>query len=87
MTVISTMEETKYLFLVKSKGFRAYVVAENTDKAWEKFHTWLEEKDYGYYWERNFQSVELVASAGGGSPKSAEGVAIDDRGKADMIFL
>ena len=75
------------LFLVKSRGFRAYVVAENTEKAWEKFKNWLEEHSYGCYWERDFQSIELVARDGACSPKTNIGATTDDEAKDDMLFL
>lgn len=75
------------LYLVKSRAFRSYVIAENTDEAWKKFKSWLEEKDYGYYWDRDFQSIEIIASADSNFPKSESGVHYDDKNKTDMLFL
>ncbi len=75
------------LYLVKSKGFRSYVVAENTEKAWDKMHSWLEEHDYGYYWDREFASIELIASKSSTSPKSDSGLNYDDLKKTDILFV
>ena len=81
------MEEIKNLYLVKTRGFRAYVIADNTDKAIDKFKRWLDEKDYGYYWDRDFQSIELVASNTEHSPKSESGVRFDDQHQDDMLLI
>lgn len=84
------MEEK--LYLVKSKGFRAYVVATDTNQAWNKFKEWIDGlgvggDGYGWSWEREFKSVEIVADANARSPKTTEGTAWDDRDKNDKLIL
>ena len=88
-TVINmgNMEETKNLYLVKTRDFRAYVVATDTEKACEKFKKWLDDKNYGYYWARDFQSVEIIASTSETTPKTSNGVAFEDSRQDDMLFL
>ncbi len=81
------MREIQNLYFVKSRGFRAYVVATDTDSAWEKFKKWLDEKDYGYYWDREFQSIELIATDGHSSPKSDTGTDFEDSRKDDLLFV
>ena len=81
------MEEIKNLYLVKTRGFRAYVIANSTDKAIIKFKQWLDENDYGYYWDRDFQSIELIASNSEHSPKSESGVRFDDSHQDDMLMI
>lgn len=77
----------KKLYLVKSRGFRAYVVAEDTNSAWEKFKAWLDCNDYGYFWDRDFGSIELVASEDTHSLKTESGNSFDDNRKDDKLFL
>ena len=77
----------KNLYLVKSRGFRAYVVAENTNEAWAKFSSWLAEKDYGFLSDRDFESIEIVAKTDELSPKSNTGTSFDDSRKDDLLFL
>lgn len=77
----------KKLYLVKSRAFRAYVVAESADGAWEKFESWLKENDYGCYTDCDFDSVEIVAKTDAYSPKSNTGTSFDDSRKDDMLFL
>jgi hypothetical protein len=74
------------LYLVKSRGFRAYVVAEDTEQAWSKFSNWLIVHDYGFYCDRDFDSVEIVARESG-TPKTKSGCSFDDTRKDDMLFL
>ena len=86
------MEETKNLYLVKSRSFRSYVVASDTNEAWVKFKAWLESLgsgtyDYGFSSDREFASIELVATTGAHTPKSASGTNFDDRNKDDKIIL
>ncbi len=84
------MEEK--LYLVKSKGFRAYVVATDTNQAWNKFKEWIDGlgvggDGYGWYWEREFESIEIVANANEHTPKSKDGLSYDDRNKDDKLIL
>jgi len=81
------MEEIKNLYLVKTRGFRAYVIADSTDKAIDKFKKWLEMEDYGYYWDRDFESIELVATNSKNSPKTCTGTSFDDSRKDDLLLI
>lgn len=80
------MEETVNLYMIKTRGFRAYVVGRNTQAAISRFRQYLDEADYGYYWERDFQSIELVAS-NISRPKTATGNAFDDARKDDLLLV
>ena len=75
------------LYLVRSRGFRAYVVSENTEGAWNKFSTWLKEHEYGCYFERDFNSIEIVARSDAYSPKTNTGTSYDDGNRDDLLFL
>lgn len=75
------------LYLVKSRGFRSYVVAENTEEAWQKFSSWLKEKEYGFYADRDFESIEIVAKEDEHSPKSNTGMSFDDSRQDDKLFF
>lgn len=75
------------LYLVKSRGFRAYVVADTTDEAWNKFSSWLKEHDYGFYADRDFESVTIIASTKQTSPKTNSGMSFDDSRQDDLLFL
>lgn len=78
------------LYLVKTRSFRAYVVASGTDIAYQKFRELLDRRDYGYSSDRDFASVELVAATGGKgyeSPRSDCGCAFDDSRKDDLLIL
>lgn len=84
------MEEK--LYLVKSRGYRAYVVAKDPTEAWDKFKEWLDGlgvggEGYGWFWEREFDSVEIVAEADALSPKTANANAWDDKQKNDKLIL
>lgn len=83
------MEEK--LYLVKSRGFRAYVIAKDPTEAWNKFKEWLDGlgfgDGYGYYWERDFSSVEIVADESVHRPKSADGHDYDDAKQNDKLIL
>jgi len=82
------MEQNLNLYLVKTKAFRAYVVAETTDDAWNKFKTWLEANDgYGFINDRNLDSITVVASMSAYRPLSSGGTNWDDRNVYDMLFL
>lgn len=81
------MEETLYLYLVRTISFRAYVVAPDTEIAFRKFQKWLEENDYGYFWDRNLASIEVVAETTSHSPKSADGNRFDDGRQNDKLFI
>jgi len=82
------MEEIKNLYLVKTKSFRAYVIAETTDEAWEKFKSWLEKGDgYGFLGDRNLDSIEMIASTSSYKPKSNGGDGWDEYKWYDMLFL
>lgn len=80
------MEEIINLYLVKTRGFKAYVVGKDTNSAIEKFKRYLDDRDYGYYWDRDFQSIELVASTSKG-PKTATGTAFDDSRTDDLLLI
>lgn len=41
----------------------SYVVADNPDKAYTTVRDFLDKNDYGYEWERELDSVSLIASA------------------------
>lgn len=78
------------LYLVKTRAFRAYVTAENTDKAYKMFREVLDKRDYGYYWDRELVSVEVVADTGSPGferPKSSEGDGFDDERRYDLLIL
>lgn len=77
------MEEEKNLYLVKSNNFQAYVIASDPTEAWNKLSAWLEKKDYGFFWERKFASVQIVARMGA-NPQKIEGWDIKDN---DKLFL
>jgi hypothetical protein len=55
------------LYRIKLLGFQttnigvSYVVAENPSEAWEKILNFLNEKDYGFKNEREFDTIELLA--------------------------
>jgi len=80
------MEEIINLYLVKTRGFKAYVVGKDPNSAIEKFKRYLDDRDYGYYWDRDFQSIELVASTSKG-PKTATGTAFDDSRTDDLLLI
>ncbi len=79
-----------YLYLVKTRAFRAYVTAENTDKAYKIFREVLDGRNYGSYSDRELSSVEVVANTGSPgfeTPKSKEGFGFDDERKYDLLIL
>lgn len=39
----------------------AYVVAENSDEAYKKLRAYVDEKDLGFYRERELDTVQLIA--------------------------
>ena len=80
------MGEKKFLYLVTTRGFRCYVVAEDTEVAKAKFEEWLRMKDYGYYWNREFVSIEVIADVSA-TPKSASGCAYDDDRHSDLLIV
>ena len=80
------MEEIINLYLVNTRGFKAYVVGKDPNSAIEKFKRYLDDRDYGYYWNRDFQSIELVASNSKG-PKTATGTAFDDSRTDDLLLI
>jgi len=78
------------LYLVKTRSFRAYVVASGTDIAYRKFRELLDKRDYGFTSDREFASVELVAATGSHgfeTPKSDSGCSFDDSRKDDLLIL
>ena len=86
------MEQKEKLYLVKSKGFRGYVVAVDTNTAWEKFKNYLESLglgsySYGTYEERKFDSIQIVADSNAYKPKTATGMAYDDTYIDDILVL
>lgn len=62
------------LFYVECKGMKvnvtgtphgiAYVLANDANEAYEKLKARLEDKNLGFYYERVFESVKLVAEEG-----------------------
>lgn len=80
------MEEIVNLYLVKTRGFRAYVVGKDTNSAIDNFKRYLDDRDYGYYWSRDFQSIELIASNSKG-PKSENGSSFDDMRTDDFLIV
>lgn len=80
------MEERVNLYMIKTRGFRAYVVGKDTESAIARFKQYLDERDYGYYWNRDFQSITLVASNATG-PKTDSGNAFDDSHTDDLLLL
>lgn len=84
--------EKKNLYLVKSRAFRGYVVASDTDEAWKKFKEYLENlgingNSYGCYSDREFQSVTIVATTDSVRPKSDTGTSYDDNNIDDILIL
>ena len=65
--------ETKKLYRVSLRGMTYsstgvvhgvnYVVAENSDEAYQKVRKYLDEKDYGFSGDRELDKVELIAEA------------------------
>ncbi len=65
------MEDRKKLYRVTLKGMTysstgvihgvSYVVAENSDEAYQKVRTFLDEKDFGFSGDRELDKVELIA--------------------------
>lgn len=66
------MEETNKLYRVTLRGMTltwgsgtaygvSYVVAKNSDEAYQKVKKFLNEKDLGYSYERALDKVELIA--------------------------
>ena len=49
------------LYLVYTKSFKAYVVAENPLKAENEFKMWLDSEDYGYSSDRVVTEIKLIA--------------------------
>jgi len=53
------------LFRVNLKGLNwlrsSYVVAEDTNLAYEKVRKYLDEKDYGFRSDRELESIQLLA--------------------------
>ena len=41
----------------------AYVVADNSDEAYKKLKKYLDEKEIGFFMERELDKVELIAEA------------------------
>ena len=80
------MGEKKFLYLVTTRGFRCYVVAEDTEVAWAKFEEWLRMKDYGYFWNRELVSVEVIADVST-TPNSANGCAYGDDHHSDLLIV
>lgn len=84
--------EKQKLYLVKSKGFRGYVVAMDTNTAWEKFKNYLDSLglggcSYGTYEERRFDSIQIVADSDAYKPKTANGMAYDDAYIDDVLIV
>lgn len=53
------------LYLVKSRGLgEHYVVAKNTDAAYETLRRAWDAKNYGFYKERELDSIKLLAHDG-----------------------
>ncbi len=80
------MGEKKFLYLVTTRGFRCYVVAEDTEVAKAKFEEWLRMKDYGYYWNREFVSIEVIADVST-TPRSSSGCAYEDERHSDLLIV
>lgn len=75
------MEKEKNLYLIKTKSFQAYVIAEDTNTAWNMFKSWLEKDDgYGFSSDRNLDSIQLIASTSAYHPKHGYK-------DIDMLFL
>lgn len=62
----------KKLYKVTVRGFyssstgskkESYVVADNPDKAYTTVRDFLDKNDYGFEWERELDSINLIASA------------------------
>lgn len=62
----------KKLYKVTIRGFNgsspgslkeSYVVADNPDKAYTTVRDFLDKNDYGFEWERELDSINLIASA------------------------
>lgn len=51
------------LYIVHTRKFRAYVIANDLNSAYEKFKNWLDTKDYGFYSDREFESIEEIADS------------------------
>ena len=64
------MKKTAKLFLVNLRGLSSmtgvqrnknYVVANDTNEAYKKVRDWLDSKEYGFRYERELESIELLA--------------------------
>ena len=65
------MRDTKKLYLVKLRGMKSnfnstiygftYVVAKNTDTAYEMVKAYLDKEELGFSKERELESIELLA--------------------------
>lgn len=54
----------KKLYLVSTPTLQSYVVANGTDEAKACFEDWLRANDYGYLYEREVSSIEIIAKEG-----------------------
>lgn len=68
------------LYKVKTKAFSAYALSDSMDEAYLMVKGWMDERDYGFFIDRELESVELVATSEFLS-LSASG------GKTNVIFL
>jgi len=81
------MEKEKNLYLIKTKSYQAYVIAEDMNAAWNMFKTYLEKGDgYGFSSDRNLDSIQLIASTSAYHPK-ASSLSLSDYKDIDMLFL
>lgn len=61
------MEPIKKLFRVNLRGLKSsvfgssYVIAQDSNEAYQKVRKHLDEKNYGFSKERELESVELIA--------------------------
>ena len=65
------MNDTNKLYLVTLRGFSmnitgptlgsSYVVAKNTDEAYQKVRNYLDQNDFGYKKDRELYKIELLA--------------------------
>lgn len=79
------MEKEKNLYLIKTKSYQAYAIAEDMNTAWNMFKTYLEKGDgYGFSSDRNLDSIQLIASTSAYHPKTCT---LFDYKDIDMLFL
>lgn len=51
------------LYKVKTKAFSAYALSDSMDKAYLMVKGWMDERNYGFFSDRELESVELVATS------------------------